>query len=224
MKNIEKKIGYTFKKKEFLKTALTHSSYTNENGGVHNERLEFLGDSILGFVVTSFLYKEFPDNNEGFLSSRRAALVNAGLLALVGEELELKKNLLHSKSVLNIFTQGRVTVFSDTVEAIIGAIYLDGGVEKVSKFIHTFILDKSDELIKQSCWEDSKTILQEKVQAKLKITPIYNVIKEVGKDHNKLYTVEVLVGKKSIGIGSGNSKKKAEMSAAHNTLKKKIQI
>ena len=218
MKDFEKKIGYIFKNKELLQTALTHRSFVNEQEGTHNERLEFLGDAILQFVSTDFLFKQYEDLDEGKLSAIRAALVNKSNLSVVATDLNILELVRLSRGRTPLFQGGGEVIGADTVESLIGAIYIDSDLDTARKFIEKFILSKLDEIMEQGSWIDAKTKLQEKLQADLHITPLYKTIKEEGKEHKRNFVVVVYCNKEEIGRGSGSSKQKAQQTAAENAL------
>lgn len=224
-------INYTFKDFLLLRTALTHRSYLNEKERdmtilEHNERLEFLGDAVLELCVTDFLYKNYEDK-EGYLTALRASLVNYKLIGLVGQELDLENLILLSSGEKAELGKARLTIVADGVEALLGAMYLDGGIEPCNDFVNTFILSKLEEIIKNSSWKDDKTILQEVAQKHFKVTPRYKVVETLGKDHEKTFKIAVLLGNELTAEGIGKSKQEAETIAAKNALiiiKTKIKI
>lgn len=221
MKDFEKKIGTAFKTKKLLKEAITHRSYLNENpkwGTPHNERLEYLGDAVLELVVTDFLFQKFEDKQEGELTAIRAALVNHIMLGRVSEELELENILLLSKGESKENGRAKEAILANTVEAIIGAIYLDKGYKAAAKFIDKFILQHTEEILEKELFIDAKSHLQEIAQEKHRITPTYRTLKEIGPDHEKEFIAGVYLGKKKITEGKGFSKQEAERSAAENAL------
>jgi ribonuclease-3 len=214
-------IKYEFKNKDLLKEALTHRSYLNENpkwGYPHNERLEFLGDAVLELVVSSDLYKRYPKFPEGQLTTFRAALVNYQMLAGVSKEFVLEKFLLLSKGEAKDRGRAREVILANAVEALIGAIYLDGGYEKAKLFVDKFVMPNLKEVVEKGLYKDAKSLLQEKIQAELKITPVYKVLEETGPDHKKLFTVGVYFGEKLAATGQGLSKQDAELEAAKKAL------
>lgn len=216
MKELEENIGYVFKDKRLLQQALTHSSYANEHGiarAACNERLEFLGDSILGFVVAEYLYEKFPDKPEGEMTKIRAELVCENSLAAAAVKLELGKHLLLGKGEKNSGGDKRPSIISDAFEAVLAAIYLDGGEKAARQHIQRFVLGGAN---KKSAAEnkDYKTMLQELIQRGGTDTPVYRVCGESGPDHNKSFEAEVLCGGKVMGRGTGKSKKEAEQAAA----------
>ncbi|MCL5017178.1 MAG: ribonuclease III [Patescibacteria group bacterium] len=218
---LERKISYKFKKEDLLKEALTHRSYLNENQGwksSHNERLEFLGDAVLELIVTEILFSKYPNYDEGQLTSFRASLVNYQMMAEVAKEVELENYLLLSKGESKDIGRARDVILANALEALIGAIYLDGGYEKAEVFVVRFIMPRLKEVIEKGLYKDAKSLLQEKTQAKLKITPIYKVLGEEGPDHKKMFNVGVYLSNKLIATGQGLSKQDAEVEAAKKAL------
>ncbi len=219
MQELERKIEYTFKDKKLLREAYTHSSYTNENRGRKSqnyERLEFLGDSILGFVAAEYLYGKFGEA-EGELTKLRAALVCEQNLASVAERLGLGEHLVLGKG--EELTQGRTrpSILADVVEATIAAIYLDGDIGCASEFIHKFVLSNEIDT-KVTLKSDYKTVLQEIIQRDNSASLAYRLTGESGPDHDKIFEFEAVVNGEVIGRGSGRSKKEAEQAAAHDAL------
>ncbi len=220
----EEKAGVVFKDKSLLKQAFTHRSYINENRVLnleHNERMEFLGDAVLELVITDFLYKRFADSNEGEMTALRSALVNADTCSLVAQKLGANEFLLLSKGETKDTGRARQYILANTLEAIIGAIYLDQGYDAAKDFILTHIAPLTEEIVKGGAWIDSKSLLQEKVQEQVGITPLYKTAKESGPDHDKHFTVRVYVGDEMYGEGEGKSKQDAEQEAARNALESK---
>ena len=218
--NLEKKINYTFKNFDLLKRAMMHSSYINEKRMKKyecNERLEFLGDAVLELVSSEFLFLDMPKVSEGKLTKTRASMVCEPALAYCARDIELGSYLLLGKGEDATGGRERESVTSDAMEALIGAIYLDGGFTNAKEFIHKFILT---DLENKKLFYDSKTILQEIVQAKTDEPIVYELIKEEGPDHNKSFTVKVLIGDKAYGIGEGRTKKAAEQKAAYEAILK----
>lgn len=222
MKGLEEKLGYEFKDKSLLMTALTHSSYANENRKRNikdNERLEFLGDSILGVTVASYLYKNRPDLPEGRMTRLRAELVCEQSLARVAEKLELGKYMRLGKGEEQGGGRKRPSITADAVEAVIAALYLDGGYNRAGSFISRYILEPFEEGQELSD-RDNKTELQEIVQRKSGQVLTYELTGEDGPDHNKTFTFSVSLNDKVIGTGSGHNKKEAEQAAAGEALRK----
>ena len=218
---LEKNLNFKFKNKDYLQTALTHRSYLNEHRNYrlpHNERLEFLGDAVLELAVTGYLYENFP-NPEGELTNLRSALVNYKMLAEIARKLNIDQFLLLSRGEAKDTGRARQVILANTLEAIIGAMYLDGGYEKTHEFIKKHILSQLPAIIKSGSYIDPKSRLQELVQEKSGITPTYGVLAEEGPDHNKRFTMGVFVGDREVGRGVGPSKQEAELAAAEAALK-----
>ena len=224
---LEKTLEVEFKNKDFLKIALTHRSYLNENpptgGGyaAHNERLEFLGDAVLELVVTEYLFQLFPDKPEGDLTSLRASLVNANMLGNVAADLGFNKFLLLSRGEAKDVGRARQYIMANAFEAVTGAIYLDQGYEAVKKFILRVLSPKINEIVERKLYRDAKSLFQEEAQERVSITPTYSVVKEWGPDHDKHFIVGVYLGKELIAEGEGPSKQEAQQQAAENGLKQK---
>lgn len=220
----EEILGFSFEDKALLRQAFTHRSYINENRSSnlsHNERLEFLGDAVLELVVTDHLYTSQRDLDEGALTSLRASLVNADTCARVAQDLGVNEYLLLSKGEAKDVGRARQYILANTLEALIGAVYLDRGYDAAKDFILKHLAPISEEILKSGSWIDSKSLFQEKAQEHLGLTPIYKTVKETGPDHDKHFTVSVFVGKEELGQGEGKSKQDAEQMAAKNALEKK---
>ena len=218
LKMLEEIIGYTFKNEHLLPHALTHSSYANERHWDKkrcNERLEFLGDAVLEVVSSEFLFLNHPDMPEGEMTKLRASLVCEPALAYCAEAISLGDYLILGKGEDMTGGRKRPSVVSDAMEAVIGAIYLDGGLANAKEFIHRFILNDIEH---KQLFYDSKTILQEMVQAKYKETLVYELVKEEGPDHNKSFEVSAMLGDQEIGRGIGRTKKSAEQRAAYRGI------
>ena len=217
--DLEKAIGYRFRDISLLQNALSHSSYANErwhNSLLSNERLEFLGDSILGMTVADHLYRNFPDRPEGELTRMRADMVCEKTLASVANQIGLGQHLLLGHGEEQGGGRNRESILADAVESIIAACYLDGGFESAAAFIRTFILCHVP--VKQLQNVDYKTKLQELVQRKKNQMLTYALIGESGPDHDKSFQVEVSLNGQAVGQGSGRSKKKAEQDAARAAI------
>ncbi len=215
MKALEEKLQYTFRSPALLENALTHSSYANEHRGAgltSNERLEFLGDSILGLVVAEHLYRMRPELPEGELTRIRAALVCESSLVEVARRLELGAYLRLGKGELSGGGRERPSIQADAVEAVFAAVYLDGGIGQVRKLISTLILEKVQE--KAAASRDYKTTLQELVQRESGMVLSYHMISESGPDHDKSFLMAVCLNGQTLGRGEGKSKKEAEQAAA----------
>ncbi|MBC7982057.1 ribonuclease III [Candidatus Parcubacteria bacterium] len=216
-----KHIDIQFADINILVKAFTHRSFLNENrnsGLEHNERLEFLGDAVLELVVTDFLYKKYPKKPEGEMTALRSALVNAVTLSKVAEEMGLNEFLLLSRGEAKDEGRARQYILANVIEALIGAIYLDQGYEVAQKFIDKHIDVLIDEVIENKKFIDSKSLFQEMSQEHMSITPRYDLIKESGPDHNKIFTVGVFLGDIHIASGEGKSKQEAETQAAYKGL------
>jgi len=217
---LQNKIGYQFKNKELLISAMMHSSYTNEKHLPKykcNERLEFLGDAVLEIVSSEFLFFENKKMPEGELTKLRASMVCEPSLAFCAREIQLGDYLLLGKGEEVTGGRTRASVTSDALEALIGAIYLDGGFASAKEFITKFVLN---DLEHKKLFFDSKTILQELVQGHFSETISYHLIREEGPDHNKSFFVEVHIGEECYGEGSGRTKKAAEQEAAYHAILK----
>ena len=217
MKQLEEKIGYKFHDKELLKKALTHTSYAYENNVESNEKLEFLGDSILEFVSSIYLYNNYPNLREGEMTKVRATVVcekslyKIAILHNFSDFLYLGKSEKHSENV-------RPAILADSVEAVIAAIYLDGGMEEAQKFIIQNLKDEIKIASKNVGQKDYKTVLQEKLQIHGEVKIEYTIINEKGPDHDKTFEAEVKCNNKKLATGIGKSKKLAEMEAARKAL------
>jgi len=220
---LEKKIGVVFKNKDLLKQALVHRSYLNEHREFkldNNERLEFLGDAVLELASTEYLYNKFP-NPEGELTNFRAALVNGKMLAKISGELGLGDYLMMSKGETKDLGKARQYLLANTLEAVIGAIYLDQGYRKSKKFISDNILCKMKDVLEEKLYQDPKSKFQEEAQEKVGTTPLYKVIKEWGPDHNKHFIIGAYLEDEKIAEGEGTSKQTAQRNAAKNALEAK---
>jgi len=221
LSKLEQALGYTFRDHSLLENALRHSSYANEKRKENlssNERLEFLGDSILGFVVAEYLYHTYPDHPEGDLTRMRAELVCEGSLAAVAEQLELGQHLKLGNGEESCGGRKRPSINADAVESIIAAIYLDGGMEPAKKLINRLVLNGTEKKVAVN--SDYKTMLQELVQKEKNQVLKYCLVSESGPDHDKEFRVIVLLNDRIIGEGIGRSKKRAEQAAAAQGLEK----
>ncbi len=215
---LEERIGYTFQDKSLIKQALTHSSYANEMRILKNdnyERLEFLGDAVLEMVSSDFLFSKYPTMPEGQLSKLRASLVCEPALSLAAKRIELEKYFLLGKGEEATGGRGRDSIACDIMEAVIGAIYRDSGIEEAKKYIFKFILDNIE---KKKLFYDAKSTLQELAQSKYKQPLVYKVVYEKGPEHEKEFGVEACLGESVVGRGKGRSKKIAEQHAAYEAL------
>jgi ribonuclease-3 len=216
--------GVVFKNKELLKRAFTHRSYLNENRGAessHNERLEFLGDAVLELMVTEYLFEKYPDSNEGDLTAYRASLVNAVTLSEAAQKINVNDFLLLSKGETKDIGKARQSILANTMEAIIGAIYLDQGYDSAKYFISKNLFHLIDRIVADKSWIDAKSKFQEKAQEKESLTPMYKSLKEDGPDHDKRFTVGVFLENELIAEGEGMSKQEAEQEAARKALEVK---
>jgi len=224
MKNwekLEKEIGVKFNNKDLLRQAFVHRSYLNEHRDFklfHNERLEFLGDAVLELVVTEYLYQNYP-NPEGELTNWRAALVRGETISKVARRLGFNDYLYLSRGEAKSVGRARDLILANTFEALVGAIYLDKGFEAAKNFIHKHLIPELPGIIKKKLYIDTKSRFQEEAQEKVKITPVYKVLKEEGPDHNKIFTVGVYLEDKLVGKGKGPNKQMAELEAAKDALK-----
>lgn len=220
LEGLQKRIGYTFKNTELLERAMTHSSYANENradGVLDNERLEFLGDSVLGMNTALHLFKKYPDEPEGELTKMRSSLVCTGSLAERAKAINLGDMLRLGHGEESGGGRSRASILADAFEALIGAIYLDSGEESARKFIKKFVFEAE----KGGEWSvtDYKTTLQEIVQKNRGEKLSYKMLESNGPDHERSFTVQVLINSNPIGEGYGHSKKEAEQMAAREALK-----
>lgn len=218
--SLEKKIGYEFKDKSLMELALTHSSYANEmkiNKYGNYERLEFLGDAVLELMSSLFFYQTYPDKNEGELTRLRSSMVCEPALAFCAREFDLQDYILLGKGEESTKGRERDSIVSDVFEALLGAMYLDGGFEVAQNFVLSHVMK---DLENKQLFYDAKTILQERVQQDGK-TLSYVLVKEEGPDHEKQFTINALIDNKVMGTGVGKSKKSAEQQAAYQILTKK---
>ena len=220
------KMGVVFNDIGLLRTACTHRSFLNENKGAgleHNERLEFLGDAVLELVITYFLFKKYPKKNEGDLTSYRAALVNTVSLSRVAESLGVNDYMLLSRGEEKDKGRARSIILADSVEAIIGAIYIDQGYNAAANFVSRHLLEviDIDEIVSKKLWLDAKSRFQERAQEMTNFTPAYKTLKETGPDHDKQFTLGVFLGSVQVALGTGPSKQEAEQKAAEKALEVK---
>ena len=218
LNEFQSKIGYTFKNRHLLEQALTHSSYANEKHmkkHSDNERLEFLGDAVLEIVSSEFLFINYPQKPEGELTKLRASIVCEPTLALCTKPLDLGKYLRLGRGEDHTGGRKRKSILSDALEAVIGAIYLDGGFTNAKEFVLKFIMT---DIENKQLFYDSKTILQEIVQAKGDKNLVYKLVGENGPDHNKQFEVNAMLGDEIVGKGIGRTKKAAEQEAAYNAI------
>lgn len=220
LNELERKIGYRFHDFSFLEHAMRHSSFCNEqkmNRLENNERLEFLGDAVLELVTSEYLYRNYPKMPEGEATRKRASMVCEQTLALCAKELDLGTYLYLGKGEELTGGRERASVTSDAMEALIGAIYLDGGFTNAKEFVERFVLNGIEE---KQLFYDSKTTFQEMMQSVTSEPIHYELVGEEGPDHCKTFTVELFVGDRSAGKGTGKSKKAAEQAAAYDAIMK----
>jgi len=221
---LEKKLNLKFKNKDLLIQAFCHRSYLNENPDFyldHNERLEFLGDAILELIVTEYLYQKYPKKPEGELTNWRAALVNAKMLSEVSRDLGFNDFLLLSRGETKELGKARQYILANIFEALIGAIYLDQGLDSCEKFIKKNLIKKLPHIIEAGLFRDAKSRFQEEAQERTGITPIYKVLEEWGPDHARHFIIGVFLDKELVAKGEGSSKQEAEETAAKNALEAK---
>lgn len=219
--SLQSSIGISFRSKDLLEQALVHRSYLNENPHFHlshNERLEFLGDAVLELVVTQALYEKFPEKPEGELTSLRAALVNSKMLSAVSEAVGLNEYLLLSRGEAKDTGRARQFILANTLEALIGAMYLDQGYALACEFITRTLMPRLDEVLTDKLYKDPKSLFQEEAQERVGITPSYEVMAEWGPDHDKHFTVGVYLDREIVAQGEGPSKQVAQEQAAKNGL------
>lgn len=219
--DLESTLGFVFEDKSLLQRALTHRSYLNENPGMpwlDNERLEFLGDAILGFVTAEHLYHRFPEMKEGDLTSLRAALVRGETLAEFSTQLELGPYLLISRGEESGRGRSRPALLAATFEAIIGALYLDQGLEAARALIVRMIDEKTQGILQERLDRNAKSLLQELSQGRLKVTPIYRLVGTHGPDHAREFSVQAVLGDRVYGEGRGRNKQTAEQAAARAAI------
>lgn len=221
LKELEKETGYTFKDPGNLVLALTHSSYANEKkaaGLKSNERLEFLGDSVLNIVTSDYIYRNYPELHEGEMTRTRAAVVCEASLMRCAERIRLGEYLFLGKGEENTGGRTRSSILSDAFEALIGAIYIDGGISAARRFILRYMEDIYQDIDRQNEFRDYKTLFQEIIQKQSDQKIHYRILDESGPDHDKTFTAQVLVGNEPYGEGKGRSKKEAEQNAAKDAI------
>lgn len=218
--DLEQKLNIEFKDKELLRTAFTHRSFINENVEIkeHNERLEFLGDAVLEIIISEYLFNKYPLLREGELTAYRSAIVKMETLAEISGELDFGNHILMSKGEEMTGGRARPYILANTFEAFLGAYFIDQGIEACKRFLSSVFFDKISTIIRDKDYIDSKSKLQEITQEKFKEIPVYKVIKEEGPDHDKTFTIQVMVKSKILGTGSGKSKQYAQQEAAKNAI------
>lgn len=219
---LSEKVGVKFKNESFIEHAFVHRSYLNESKkfSESNERLEFLGDSILSFLTSTFLYNKFPKEPEGQLTNLRSSIVKTSTLADIAAVLSLGDYLLLSKGEEEGGGRKNQSILADTFEAFLGTVYLDSGIDAAEKILVTHLFPLLDRVLKEKLYKDSKSSFQESVQEDARVSPQYRVLKETGPDHAKEFTVGVYVDNKLWGEGMGKSKQDAEQKAATQALEK----
>lgn len=219
---IEEKLKYSFVNKQLLVLSFVHRSFFNEHRDLapqHNERLEFLGDSVLGLIISDYLYAHLPTESEGYLSHLRSHIVEAGSCAQLLGQLDIGQYVLLGKGERMNDGRGRETILADLFEALIGAIYLDGGMESAKAFFFSHFSEKIEEHLKKPL-RNWKAELQDYSQKKHQKPPVYKILKESGPDHSKIFHVTACIDEVDVGEGAGSSKKEAEQAAAEDALKK----
>ena len=218
---LEKKLKIKFKKKDLLVQAFIHRSFLNENPDFHlshNERLEFLGDAVLELVVTGYLFLKYPEKSEGELTGWRAALVNAGMLAQISQEVGFNNFLLLSRGEQKELGKARHYILANTFEAFIGSLYLDKGYEACRKFINKCLIKELPRILEGNLFKDAKSHFQEQAQEIAGVTPTYRIIKEWGPDHARHFIIGVFLKDELVAEGAGSSKQEAEVQAAQKAL------
>ncbi len=218
---LEERLSFIFQNKDLLTQALTHRSYLNENPSFrtgHNERLEFLGDAVLELAITEALYARFPDKPEGDLTSFRAALVNAKMLADVGLDLGINDFMLLSRGEAKDIGRARQYILANAMEALIGAMYLDRGYAPAADFISRVVLSRMSEVLDKKLYKDPKSLFQEEAQERVGITPTYEVRREWGPDHDRHFVIGAFLGDELVAEGEGPSKQAAQEAAAEAGL------
>lgn len=220
-KNLARALKISFSDLKFLRNALIHRSYLNEHPEEKssNERLEYLGDAVLEYIISKTLFVRFPSYDEGMLTATRSKLVNTQNLAKFAKKQDLGSFLYLSKGEEDTGGRTSTSLLANTVEAIIGALYLDSGIDSAEKFVRNYILNNIDEIIEEGL-KDPKSSLQETVQSRGLPPPVYKTVSSQGPDHKKIFQVEVLLGGKVLGLGSGKSKQEAQQKAAEEALKR----
>lgn len=224
---LETKLGYRFRNPELLEQALTHRSHIHVTGMTRiesNERLEFLGDAVLGLVVNEFLYYRFENKDEGDLTKIKSLLVCGPTLAKIAELLDLGEHLLLSRSEEGTGGRHRESILADAMEGVLGAVYLDGGLAPAARIIHEQVLVNVNETIHERTRRNYKSLLQERLQARYKMPPRYKVSYTSGPDHARRFTVKVMLKGTVLGVGTGNSKKQAEQRAAETALTRLTEL
>lgn len=224
LSKLEALLGVEFQNKELLLSAITHRSYLNEHREAtqeHNERLEFLGDAVLELAVTDYLFNKYPNKPEGELTAVRAALVNTNSLSESSDKLGLNEYLLMSKGEAKDTGRARQYILANAFEAVIGAIYMDKGYEAAESFIAGQLYQKTDRIVEKRLWQDPKSRFQELAQENVSVTPTYEMLSQVGPDHDRVFTVGVFLKSEKVSEGQGRSKQEAEQAAAEKAIENK---
>jgi ribonuclease-3 len=224
LNRLEKILAVTFTDSQLLLSAITHRSYLNEHREAtwdHNERLEFLGDAVLELVVTDYLFKTYPDKPEGELTAIRAALVNTVSLSATSERLGVNPFLLMSKGEAKDEGRARQYILANVFEAFVGAMYLDQGYDTAKDFIARNLFHRTEEIVQKRLWQDPKSRFQELAQEHASITPTYNLLKQEGPDHDRVFTIGVFLRHEKVAEGQGRSKQEAEQQAAERAITEK---
>jgi len=219
--DLEKRFGYVFKNRKLLTEALTHRSFYHENPDksiAHNERLEFLGDSVLGFVIVEYLFSSDKEFTESIMAKIKSYLVKESILSEIADSISLGKYLKLGKGEEATGGRAKKSILADTIEALLGAVYLDGGYKKVKAVVLKLFRKEIDTLMDSTRFYDFKTELQENTQLLFGVLPEYRVVKQEGEEHEKVFTIEVFIEGKKFGKGSGKSKKEAQTIAAREAL------
>jgi ribonuclease III len=220
IKTLATKLHITFQNLDLIENAFAHRSYLNESKKFHdsNERLEYLGDAVLELATSHFLYNQYPDYQEGMLTNLRASLVRTESLAQVAQTLTLDRYLLMSKGEESTGGRRNTSILANTMEAFLGALYLDQGYDVCVKLLEEHLFPNITEILTKATYKDNKSLLQEIAQSRFKETPYYEVVSEEGPDHNKLFTVAAYIGNTKYETGTGKSKQEAQEAAARATL------
>lgn len=223
---LEQTIGVTFTNQELLKNAFYHRSYLNEAKHIphSNERLEFLGDAILSFLTSRYLYETYPDFPEGTLTNIRSSLVKTKTLGETAKHLGFGDLLFLSRGEEESGGRNNMSLLADSFEAFLGALFLDQGIEAAKQFLSTYLFPKTPTIVEAKSYIDYKSMLQEIIQGETKVSPTYGVLKTEGPDHNRLFYIEASIGTKKLGVGKGKSKQEGEQAAAENALEKMGKI
>ncbi len=223
IEGLEKSLGYSMKNNELISEALTHKSFHHENpekAPLYNERLEFLGDSVLGLAVVEYLYKSYKNYSESTMAKIKSYLVKESVLSDIASEISLGAYLRLGKGEEETGGREKKSLLADALEAVFGAVYIDGGYKNARDVILRLMMDKIDRAVSSEQFFDFKTDLQEESQTKFGILPQYKIVKQEGEEHKKMFTVDVFIGGSKFGSGTGRSKKEAETIAAKEALAK----